>query len=350
MLKQYSYQTKVKPGFTLVELLVVIAIIGILVALILPAVQAAREAARRTQCINQLKQFGLAALNHESSHGYLPTGGWGWRWAGDPDAGYGIEQPGGWYFNVLEYLESGTLRNLGSDGNAKVISTEQLNFSGQRVSTPVPEFVCPSRRGASVYPYIHSSAYFNVTRPEYVGRNDYAANGGSIFPPDGMWEGPAPVGNQMPDIREMKNLFYEYTTPFAIKQGRGVKDPGNGPILALSTTRLARIVDGTSLTILFGEKHIPFGEYDTSNTAGNDQGWDLGYDIDIQRWTTHPPQSDSETEQVDVYSVFGSSHPGGCQYVNCDGSVVTITYDVDEIAYRALGSINGEEIVDQAAF
>ena len=92
---------KRKSGFTLVELLVVIAIIGILIAMLLPAVQAAREAARRLQCSSQLKQIGVAFHNHAATHRHYPTGGWGWRWIGDPDRGYGKAQPGGWVYNIL---------------------------------------------------------------------------------------------------------------------------------------------------------------------------------------------------------------------------------------------------------
>ena len=115
--QRFSHCTRARRsrgGFTLVELLVVIAIIGILVALLLPAVQSAREAARRVQCTNHLKQLGLAALNHESAIRHFPAGGWSYRWIGDPDRGTNWRQPGGQFYNMLPYMEQEVVYQLQS--------------------------------------------------------------------------------------------------------------------------------------------------------------------------------------------------------------------------------------------
>src|SRR6187431_638694 len=115
-------------AFTLVELLVVIAIIGVLVALLLPAVQAARESARRMQCQNHLKQFGLAFHSHADTFSHLPTGGWGWSYVGDPDEGFAEKQPGGWLYNILPFIEQKALREIGAGtpGTLKLTELKRL--------------------------------------------------------------------------------------------------------------------------------------------------------------------------------------------------------------------------------
>ena len=133
----------VRRGFTLVELLVVITIIGILIALLLPAVQSAREAARALQCKNNVKQMALACLTHESIRGHFPASGWtyGYRYVGDPDRGFSDDQPGGWHYNILPYMELANLHDLG-----KGLSDAARRETGKQIcGTVVSTFICPSR-------------------------------------------------------------------------------------------------------------------------------------------------------------------------------------------------------------
>src|SRR5690242_9991349 len=132
-------------AFTLVELLVVIAIIGILVALLLPAVQAAREAARRAECQNHLKQIGIAFLNHENARKILPGAGWSCFYVGDPLWGSGRSQPGGWMYQILPYVEEQALYDLPGDGDKTNILAQQNKGAFTMQQTPVATFNCPSR-------------------------------------------------------------------------------------------------------------------------------------------------------------------------------------------------------------
>lgn len=344
-----------RKAFTLVELLVVIAIIGILVALLLPAVQAAREAARRAQCTSQLKQIGLAALNHESAHNHLPTGGWSWTWFGDPDAGYGSRQPGGWFYNILEFYEEPMLRALGSDGDYSTVTAAQLSGVKQAVESTVSGFTCPSRRGAPYYANkkTDASRYKNTDVPEVLGRCDYAACAGSTIPgdpgPSYYYEGPDLDGNKMPsDPFSDTASVHAFTLAKRVRSGRGYKEAGNGVTLIMSETRIAQITDGTSNTVYAGEKWVHSGEYDTATSGGNDQGWNLGFDPDINRWTHVAPVPDATENPPgsggEINYVYGSAH-ATCLFVMCDGSVQSLSFDIDETLFQRLGQSNDGEVV-----
>src|SRR5262245_1570659 len=174
-----------RTAFTLLELLVVIAVIGILLALLLPAVQSAREAARIVECKNHLKQMGIAWLHHHSVHNFFPTGGWGSNWAGDPDQGFDKRQPGGWAYNTLPYLEEADIHDLGQ----RMVyggTPDKKDALAEAAQTTASIFLCPSRRSQTT-PFIfmlQSASYANINlrRVANVCRGDYVANAG-----DQMW-------------------------------------------------------------------------------------------------------------------------------------------------------------------
>jgi prepilin-type N-terminal cleavage/methylation domain-containing protein len=197
-------------AFTLVELLVVIAIIGILVALLLPAVQQAREAARRSQCQNHLKQIGVGFLNFESTNKFLPGAGFSPWFVGDPQMGAGRKQPGGWMYQILPYIEEQALYDMPNDGQKKLVTQQQKTAAVAMQATPVTIFNCPSRRPAKAYVWALTPNWkpLNSDPITSVARGDYAANSGDCsWGPDKYYV----KGQSTPDD-DKDDVFHDSTT------------------------------------------------------------------------------------------------------------------------------------------
>jgi len=337
-------------GFTLIELLIVIAIIAVLMALLVPAIQASREAARKTQCKNNLRQIAVAFLNHESAQGFLPSSGWGYKWVGDPSLGYGRDQPGGWAFNILAYTEYAALRDTGPrldvllrefdeglSGEGSGVST----IASTLVTTIVPLFNCPAKRPAQGYPLDPSPTYDRRTLARnlptctfdlgcFVARGDYRVSSGNKLPEDEP--GPPFPGN-----------FPNY--PW-----RSSERAQNGISFQRSRIRSSEILDGTSKTALVGEKFLNPDRYDTGTDNADDQCVYSGHDNDNNGYTAsvtpigttvyRPLKDVAGNEKYPFY--FGSPHAVGLHVAFCDASVQLVEYGVDDQVWANFGGRDDE--------
>ena len=296
-----------RAGFTLVELLVVIAIIGTLVAFLLPAVQAAREASRRSQCQNNLKQIGVAVQNHHDARRAFPMGR------------NGMDQKAvSWAFFLLPYLEETAIYNSWNPG---VRVDDDRNSSAMR--TPIESYACPSRRRAAADRNFDN----NNNPPIVLGSGtlaDYSANAG---------------------IKLMTGMTNQETSNGVLG---GYSRILAGPIFTASHISARQVEDGLSKTIAIGERHLPPVPKNTDEAM---KDYEIGDTAAIPGDTPHTTFRCTEkglaaSADDPDREKFGSSHASAVvQCVFLDGHVAGLHPDMAVAVLEALSTIGGGETV-----
>jgi|SRR5262245_28621376 len=280
-------------GFTLIELLAVIAIVGVLTALLLSAVQRAREAANRAECANNLRQLALAFHAHHNTHKFLPTAGTDW---GTPPTfvngvpAVGEHQGAGWGYQILPYLEA---ENIWRGGDAATDNARQRFIVGG----VLPVFFCPSRRAPTTVTY--ADGYISRNSSDLVTHAlcDYASN------------------NLNDDTGAIHSNAY----------GR--------------PSRFDDISDGLASTLLVAEKRLNLYYLGNGTRSDDNEGYSGGNDWDTMRSAHNPPAPDSnEPTPERGFATFGSSHSAGLNIAFADGSVRFVSYTIDQVTFDRIGT------------
>jgi prepilin-type N-terminal cleavage/methylation domain-containing protein/prepilin-type processing-associated H-X9-DG protein len=357
-MRSHPRSASIRSAFTLIELLVVIAIIAVLISLLLPAVQSAREAARRAQCINNLKQIGLALHNYESANGSFPPSGESTNYGPSPAKTQFVD--GGWsaMARLLPFIEGGSSFNA-LNFNVDYNEATGMNFTG--AATVVASFLCPSatRQPDGGRDGIDPNDPITAAFGYGYGVDDYAPTCYTDIDPTGT-----PTG-------------FSLMTPYRNKASRA------DGLLHQGKTRISEITDGTSNTIMIGEDAgrdarflSPYteGYYDGVNprpviglgAAGGDNvarrywRWaepDTAYGVSGQpnnkyrpmyeqtAWTNPPSNGITFGNNAGANDELFSYHPGGVNAAFGDGSVRFIKDSINVVTLRSLVTLKGGEVI-----
>ncbi len=289
-------------GFTLVELLVVIAIIGTLIALLLPAVQAARESARRTQCVNNLKQMMVAEQMYHDSYGRY-TMGRETHW----------QQGVSWAFHMLPFME---MANVHDSFEKSLPVFDDKNALAMR--TPVPVFFCPTRRGPAADRDFDNNDAPSLKQDVAAG-GDYAANAGLNY-----HFGTLPSDWDAPDISAVV-----------------------GPMFTFSKIKARQVTDGLSQTLAIGERHIPAEVEADPGLEDHDKGDNAFFAADNPLTILAGTEHGLATGQYDKKNtVFGSEHGQIVHFAFLDGHVSAIDQAIEKLTLQRLSTIGDGQVVE----